>query len=85
MERHSIIRVAFFVVFIEFIGVILVNKIIKVSGARCIMCLPPQVKFLSITTYPPYTLPPPLTAQPLPELLSACSFIHESTTILLVC
>ena len=54
------VQVIFFL-FIEFIGVTLVNKITQVSGAQfyntspvhCIVCLPPQVKSRSITIYPP--------------------------------
>ena len=63
----------FFFLFIEFIGVTLVNKIIQVSGVQfyntssvhCIMCSPPQVTSPSNTIYLSYTLlhlppPPPL-------------------------
>ena len=50
--------------FIEFIGVTLVNKIIQVSGAQfyntssvhCIVCSSPQVKSPSFNIYPSYTL-----------------------------
>ena len=60
-----------FFLFIEFIGVILVNKIIPVSGVQfpdtlsvhCIVHSPPQARSLSITIHLPYTLlhlfPPP--------------------------
>ena len=65
-----------FFLFIEFIGVILVNKIIQVSGAQfhntssvpCIVCSPPQLTSPSITFYPHYTLfhhlPPPFPSNP---------------------
>ena len=50
-----------FPLFIKFIQVTLVNKIIEVSGVQfyntssehCIMCLPPQVKSPCIPMYPP--------------------------------
>ena len=53
-----------FFLFIKFIGVTLVNKIIQVSGAQFhntsfvhwTVCSPPQVKSPSITIYPPYIL-----------------------------
>ena len=56
---------------IEFIGVTLVNKIIQVSDAQfyntsavhCIVCSPPEVMSLSITTDPPI----PSSAYPHPH------------------
>ena len=69
--KSDIFVVYSFFLFIEFTGVTLVKKIIQVSGAQshntsrahCIVCSPPQVKFLSVTIYLPYTL---LRSPPLP-------------------
>ena len=51
-----------FFLFIKFIGMTLVSKIMQVSGAEfhstssiyCIVCSPPQINSPSITIYPPY-------------------------------
>ena len=61
-----------FSIFIDCIGVTLVNEIIQVSGAQfcntlsvhCVVCSPPQVRSPSVTIYSPSPpLPPP---SPLP-------------------
>ena len=59
---------SFFFLFIEFVQVTLVNKTIQVAGAQFynipsvhyIVCLPPLVKFLSITIYPSTHPMPPI-------------------------
>ena len=76
---------SFFFLFIEFIEKILVNKIIHVTSAQfyntlsvyCTVCLPPQVKFLSITIYPPYPPPPPLPFS-LPPTIASLLFVSVS-------
>ena len=67
--------------FIEFVGVTLVNKILQVSGAQfyytssvyCTVCSPPQVRPPSTTTYPPYPPPPPPT-----PAVTTVDCVHES-------
>ena len=75
VPRSDFLTLSFFLVFkfifIEFIGVTLVNKILQVSGVQfyntspvyCTVCSPPHLKSASITIYPP--LPSPTSLHPL--------------------
>ena len=84
-----------FFLYITFIGVTLVNKIIQVSdvcfyntsSAHCTVCSPPQMMCPSITIYPPYTLlycptPPSLVITSLlsVSMRSFSSFVEQRKT-----
>ncbi|KAF6125190.1 hypothetical protein HJG60_009715 [Phyllostomus discolor] len=79
-----------FFLFIEFIGVTLVNKMIQVSGAQfhstssvhCVVCSPPQVRSPSITIHPPKlssTSPWPPSPWQSPRLSMNSFFFCSST------